>query len=392
MVDLTRSAATLKWVAALVTALAAVLMNGCSNSSDEASLDVQETYLNSLRGANSLAHGTAEQPPRAALAPSAHAVALLKSRGVEVNLDPQLWNRMIESSGENSTWVAYYLCMAGSNLEQIEQFTGRSASDIITETAGKKKVDDSREITANTALEELVERKVLACLGEQPDTGVVETQEPNSLIVRARLKRMGYGGGPAASEAEIAHVESLVLEQGCTDWNQASAWAVLALNPEAQNQVLENCRMSVENELNDPVALYTSTELGMPNELVEKFASTEELETWLSEEWAIRDQDSESRGNGTLENTVALVELTRIKGWKIPDWVAVGVKDASSSGTKDVAAMLYLCQTTNASCDSRVGTRKISQLEVAGKVLDESVTDTEGRLLAMASLENVDVQ
>lgn len=126
MVEQARGAATLKWVAALTMVAVTFLATGCSSSTT--ALEVQPAYLDSLRGANSLAHGSVDQPPKAALASSAHAAALLKARGEEVEAEARFWKGLIESSGESAVWVAYYLCLSGADSDQVSQIMNEAYS------------------------------------------------------------------------------------------------------------------------------------------------------------------------------------------------------------------------------------------------------------------------
>lgn len=346
---------------------------------------MRSDYLDSLRGANSLAHGTVEQPPKAALALSAHAVALLTARGEEVEIVPSFWRELVALSGEDAGWAVYYLCLMEADLGTIGQIVDNPVKKVMPEVLGNEEV--SGAVSGNAALEQLVGRNVRTCLGEHAASGPIQVSETDTTIIRARLKKMGYGGTPAVSDAEVEYISSLIDENGCNDWNQASAWAVHFLSPEKQNQTIADCRESTNIPLGDPVGLYTSFELGMPSGQVEKRASTAELKSWLSSEWATRGQNEESVGNGTVANTILLVELARIRGWNIPDWVVGGVAEASRHPETQGAAMSYLCQVTKAKCDAAVQIDQVGQLEIAPKVLEGSLTDEEGRLLALASIK-----
>lgn len=389
MVRKTHGAASLKRVAALLLATIALSLAGCSGS-ETPSLEVQPDYLDFLRGANSLAHGTAEQPPKAALAASAHAAALLLARGEKVDINPSFWRSLVTPSGEDAGWVVYYMCLIGADQDTMNQIVDEPVAKVVSEMPGGVEVHEA--VSGNAALEQLTGRRVRTCVGQTAASGPIEVSETNAVIIKARLSRAGFGDSSPTSDAEIEHVVSLITEQGCTDWNQASSWAVFILRPEAQNPVLKDCREATDLPLTDPVGLHVSLELGMPADQAEKRAPSEELRTWLTSDWTSRNPSQESVGNGTVANTVSLVELTRLKGWAIPTWVPDGVAEASRTHQGQDAALTFLCQATQAACDPAIQVSVPSQREIAPKVLDGSLADGDGRLMALASLENVEVQ
>lgn len=351
---------------------------------------MQPGYLESLRGADDLAHGTAEEPPRATLASSAHAAALLRSRGESVAVDPSFWKGLVAPSGEDAGWVAYYACLAGADQVKIEQILGTSVASFLPEVQGADEM--SHPMSGNDALAQLTGRRVRQCVGKPSATGPIEVSEENAIIVKARLNRAGFGGGPAPSDEEVAHVAYLVGQQGCNVWNQASSWAVSVLRPNVQDVSLQQCRDLTRLALDDPVGLYTSVELGMPEAQATRIASSDELKGWLTSEWTVRDPTRPSIGNGTIANTVLLVELARIKGWALPEWLGQGVAAAAKERKRYDPALAFLCQTAHEPCDPAVRAEEPTQRQVAGRVLDGSMTDGEGRLAALAALGDSAVQ
>lgn len=384
MVRQASGAATRFGVAAPLLVCLVLLVAGCTAFGEPLALDVQPGYMDSLRGADSLAHGTAEEPPKAMLAASAHAAALLRTRGESVEVDPSFWRDLVAPSGEDAVWVGYYACLVGADRAAIEQILGESVELLVSRTEGGDEVN--QPLSGNDALEQLTGRRVRECLGMPFAAGRVEVSEKDAIIVKARLKRAGFDGGPLPSDLEVEHVASLVGQQGCNGWNQASSWAVSVLRPDVQNATLQQCRNLNDLVLDDPVGLYTSVELGMSQAQAQAIASTEELRTWLSSEWTVRDPGQPSTGNGSIANTVLLVELARLKGWSLPAWVAGGVAEASRAQKGYDPALVFLCQAVPASCEPALVAKIPTQLEVAERVLDHSMTDGEGRLAALASL------
>ncbi len=390
MVRQPNDAATRTRVAASLLACLTILLAGCTAGGGAPALDVQSGYLESLRGSNSLAHGTAEQPPKATLAGSAHAAALLRSRGETVAVDPSFWKGLVAPSGEDATWVGYYACLAGANKATVEEIVGKPTAAVLLTAQGGDEL--THALSGNDALEQLTGRRLRQCLGAPSATGPIEVSEKNAIIIKARLKRAGLGGGTVPSDQEVEHVSALVREQGCNEWNQASSWAVAVLRPDTQDATLQQCRDFADIALQDPAGLYTSTELGMPEVQAQRIASSEDLRTWLTSDWTIRDPSRPSVGSGTLANTVLLVELTRLEGWNVPSWVADGVGEASRGRNRYDPTLAYLCQATRAQCEPAVEASAPSQREVAARVLDGSMTDSEGRLAALAALATSPVQ
>lgn len=376
-------------MAAIVLACFVVACSGCATPRVR-QFDVGPEYLDRLRGANSLAHGSAEEPPKAALAQSAHAAALLRIRGERVELASSFWRSLIERSGEDSDWVAYYACLAGGGKSGAQLILNQSELDSSPTWAGMG--NTPAPLTGNAALEELTGRLVRKCLGLPSSSTHISVSEVDSIIIRARLRHWGFGGGAEASDEEIDHVATLVRQQGCTEWNQAAVWALLQLTPSLRLEELRRCGARSDILLEDPVALYTSVELGMPSVQAEGRASNSYLRTWLTSGWTPRDSSQPSAGDGTLDNTVRLVELSRIKGWRVPTWASIGVAESSRHHARYDARLAFLCWATAATCDGPAIRHGPTQLEVARGVLDGSLTDTEGRLAGLAALADAPVQ
>ena len=127
-----------------------LLLSGCTPQVRIPAFEMQPGYLESLRGADDLAHGTAEEPPRATLASSAHAAALLRSRGESVAVDPSFWKGLVAPSGEDAGWVAYYACLAGADQVKIEQILGTSVASFLPEVQGADEM--SHPMSGNDAL------------------------------------------------------------------------------------------------------------------------------------------------------------------------------------------------------------------------------------------------
>ena len=213
MVRQASGAATRFGVAAPLLVCLVLLVAGCTAFGEPLALDVQPGYMDSLRGADSLAHGTAEEPPKAMLAASAHAAALLRTRGESVEVDPSFWRDLVAPSGEDAVWVGYYACLVGADRAAIEQILGESVELLVSRTEGGDEVN--QPLSGNDALEQLTGRRVRECLGMPFAAGRVEVSEKDAIIVKARLKRAGFDGGPLPSDLEVEHVASLVGQQGC---------------------------------------------------------------------------------------------------------------------------------------------------------------------------------
>lgn len=372
--------------AAIATLLVA---QGCTIGTNSDDLAITPKYADVLQGINNLAYSTTENPPRAALASSAYAAAILRTFGEPINKDEKFWEPLISASGEDDLWVAYYGCLASNNNPQAIKSFGVDPRNLSL----KQSDDSSKTFDANAALEELTTRLVSQCLNKSSSKTQIRVVEDDSIIIRARLKKAGYAAdtNPIASRGEIENVSQLIREQGCNDWNQASAWALNTLNGTQLPPEINDCKNSTQVQVQEPAALYTSMELGLPTSSAEKIAPVDSLKVWLSDDWQTRKEGSEPRGYGNLENTVQLVELYSQKGWKIPDWIGKGVLASAAQDEGYNANLAYLCSVLTLKCPAYVMKGQPPMEQVGRMVLDGTLDDTSGRYAALAALERSNV-
>lgn len=379
------------------------LLSGCADTSKEVAhteSDVTGTvsYVDSLRGANDLAHGSLDAPSiatLAGLAAIAHVDRVVGTTSVVVS-EAELAQLALQSP-EDSPAVFDQVCLLLEGDADL-------ALDLVGEDRGHqvetlKIHSDERIDDPNSATRFVDAFSAITCLdGEPPQVSDSVQAQLREVLADAPLAWAyaraagvpGLEGRAEQWERLEADLEGRLQTESCDAWNQAEA-AVLATgasNPSA----MKRCAVQTTTVLDEPTVLRYLVAAGVPVDVLRSIRESngDSIRVWADpSDGTDGEPVRRESGLGTLTATRDAFQLLRYTGAEAPSWMAVGVRKAMSAieGDPDsisdlsaAADVLILCDEVPDACsgstiDSATTTLRSFGADWTGSSQDRDLTE-----------------
>lgn len=347
-------------------ALAVAAITSITACSSESSLEIHNpgAYVDGLRGANNLAHGSQIVPPMATLPDFSSTLAAQAFSGLpESEYSSEELVGLVKRAGGSVAETAALVCeLPGVDRQQVTTLVP-GAESLPSEIPSVTTVNDVPDAIAAY--------RSAHCMGREPrltaetQTTIRKAVSANAVLalaaVAAGLLERTSAIAPNAREALVAELSSRIDTQGCNEAILEESSALAGLGARLPEPLLR-CSQSREFSLQDSGTLNTLRAAGAePSQVADLLRkSTNQTQEWtMVRESTVSDWD-QPVGMGTVEATRDAVELLTLTDNELPAWIRQGVQLAVNAyrskefvpNDAQAADLLFLCQVVLRECPS----------------------------------------
>jgi len=360
--------------------VAIVMLTACTATTSPPEFDRAASaleYVELLRGANDLAHGSLDVPSPSTLPAFAAVASALRHTGRPVpEVSRDALNELSRRSGEDVAWSAFYLCEATGGDPTSVKDTLRAAE--------VRPVD-----SVNDAADRIITETARHCLGlptrlrDDDWRDLARWSSGNALVgvqLAALARRLEHPTPTALlSAADITSIASAVEADGCSDWVHANSVAARALAEVPS--VVEDCASNDALVLSDPTVLLYLVAANLDPAQLSRLLDANEgvVERALAAEGSVATPGTTPTGNGTIASSRDAVLYLRLSGVsRVPSWLSHGVLTAIESGLDpgDLIDGLYLCAALELDCpDAFLSRARDATRDAIDAAVNESADD-----------------
>ena len=341
-------------------------------------------YVELLRGANDLAHGSLDVPSPSTLPAYAAVTSALRHADLPVpEASRDALVDLTRRSGEDAAWATFYLCAAtGGDIPRV--------TDVVDDkNFGAGGID-----SVNAAADRIIAESARACVGapallrDDDWSALAQWSSGNALVavqLAALARRLGHPVPTGLlTSADLTSIAAAVEADGCSDWAHANSVATRSLAtapaavPTAVPAAIEACAANDAVVLTDPTVLFYLVAADVaPAHLARLLGANEGVvQRALEVEGSRATPGAAPTGLGTIASSRDAVLYLRLSGaTRVPDWLPSGVLDAVSGelAPRDSIDALFLCAALELDCPTAFLTRART---LTRDVIDASLSES----------------